>query len=212
LAEQTDGRYEGRGEARAAMHTLIHMLARGLALIGGFTLVMLIAITVISILGRTGATLAYNGFVERNLGVLAEALIASGIGPVNGDFEMVEIGIAFAIFCFLPWCQLTSGHATVDLFTAALPGRANRFLIFFWEVVLALVIILIAWRLGVGMSDKMRYGETTFLLQLPVWYGFAASFAASIAAAVVAIYVAGVRGAEFWTGKDLLAELRGARG
>ncbi|MEO1494851.1 MAG: TRAP transporter small permease [Pseudomonadota bacterium] len=192
------------------MHKLIHMLARGLALIGGIVLVALIAITAISILGRAGATVAYNEFVESNLGFLAEALIASGIGPVNGDFELVEIGIAFAIFCFLPWCQLTGGHATVDLFTSALPARVNRFLIFFWEVVLSLAIILIAWRLGVGMSDKMRYGETTFLLQLPVWYGFAASFAASIAASLIAVYVAAMRGAEFWTGRDLLADSRGA--
>lgn len=192
------------------MHKLIHLLARGLALIGGIALVLLIAITVISIVGRTGATLAYSEFVQSSLTVLSDALVASGIGPINGDFEMVEMGIAFAIFCFLPWCQLTSGHATVDLFTSALPERVNRFLIFFWEVVLALAIILIAWRLGVGMSDKMRYGETTFLLQVPVWYGFAASFAASIAAALVAIYVAAIRGIEFWTGKDLLAEQREA--
>jgi len=186
------------------MHTLIFGLARGLALIGGLVLVALIAITSVSIIGRMGATVAYDAFVSGNLGFLADALIASGIGPVNGDFELVEMGIAFAIFCFLPWCQLTGGHASVDLFTSALPNRANRFLIFFWETVLALVIVVIAWRLGIGMSDKLRNGETTFLLQLPVWYGFAASFAVSIAAAVVAIYVAVIRFLELRAGHDLL--------
>lgn len=192
------------------MHSFIHTLARGLALVGGLVLIVLILITTVSIVGRLGATLAYTEFVSGNLSFVSEALIASGVGPVNGDFEMVEMGIAFAIFSFLPWCQLTGGHASVDLFTSALPSRWNRFLVFFWEAVLSIVIVVIAWRLGVGMSDKMRYGETTFLLQMPVWYGFAASFAASLAAGLIAVYVAIVRLAEFWTDSDLLAQPREA--
>ncbi|MCB1638481.1 MAG: hypothetical protein KDI15_06515, partial [Thiothrix sp.] len=26
--------------------------------------------------------------------------------PFSGDFELTEMGIAIAAFCFLPWCQL----------------------------------------------------------------------------------------------------------
>ena len=29
-----------------------------------------------------------------------------GLGPVPGDFELVEAGTALAVFCFLPWCHL----------------------------------------------------------------------------------------------------------
>ncbi len=205
-AGQSDRKLGGRG----AMHRVFEFIARALALLGGFVLIGLILITVASISGRALSTLAYNQFVQSNLGFLSDMLIASGIGPLNGDFEMVEMGIAFAIFCFLPWCQFSNGHASVDLFTSALPDRGNRFLVFLWEILLAVVIIVIAWRLGVGMSDKMQNGETTFLLQWPVWYGFAASFGASIAASLVAIYVAIIRGAELWTGRDLLIVSTGA--
>jgi hypothetical protein len=44
-------------------------------------------------------------------------------GPVKGDFEVVEAGIAFSIFAFLPICQLHGGHATVDIFTNLMPKR-----------------------------------------------------------------------------------------
>jgi len=93
--------------------------------------------------------------------------------------------------------MINRGHATVDIFTSFLPDKPNRFLVFIWEVLFAIVLIVISWRLYVGTTDKMRYGETTFLLQFPVWWGFAACFAASILAAIVAVYSAWMRGREF---------------
>ena len=39
-------------------------------------------------------------------------------------------------------------------------------LIVFWEVILTLVVLLIAWRLFEGLQSKFRNGETTFLLHL----------------------------------------------
>ena len=50
-----------------------------------------------------------------------------GIGPINGDYELVEAGIAFSIFAFLPLTQITAGHATVDIFTNSLPPKIQRF-------------------------------------------------------------------------------------
>jgi hypothetical protein len=44
------------------------------------------------------------------------------------------------------------------------------------------VLILISWRLYEGLLSKMSNGETTFLLQFPIWWAYAASFAASVAA------------------------------
>ena len=66
------------------------------AIVGG---VVLCAITLMSVASITG-----------------RALIGVGLGPVPGDFEMVEVGTALAVFFFLPWCYLKGGHATVDLF------------------------------------------------------------------------------------------------
>lgn len=186
------------------MARMVDLIARGLAGAGGLVLLALVVMTCASVAGRGLATLAYADWLNTAAPWLAQALAALGPGPVKGDFELVESGIAFAIFAFLPWCQLRSGHATVDLIANRLPGRAGLWLTAVWEVVFALVLLFIAWRLEDGMQGKLRNGETTFLLQMPVWWAYAASLVAAAAAAAVGIYVAGARVLTALTGRDIL--------
>lgn len=168
------------------MNKLITTLAKSLAILGGVVLVALVALTCASVVGRIINTMGHSAVSKEQLGAFGELL--RSFGPINGDYELVESGIAFAIFLFLPWCQLKRGHATVDIFTANLPRIANRFLQLLWEVVFMAVIWLITWRLFVGMSDKMRYAETTFLLQMPIWWAYAVCAVAALLASVVALY------------------------
>ena len=77
-----------------------------------------------------------------------------GVGPINGDFELVEAGVAFAIFAFLPLCQISAGHASVDIFTAKLPMRINRVLHLGIDAIFAIVLISIAYQLYNGMLSK----------------------------------------------------------
>jgi hypothetical protein len=58
---------------------------------------------------------------------------------------------------------------------------------------MAAIILLITWRLFVGMLDKIRYNETTYLIQFPIWWAYAASFSAAIAASIVSLYCAVLR-------------------
>jgi len=170
------------------MNKIMQMLARGMALLGGAVLLSLILITCNSIAGRILNSLGHSELIKENLPAISGFL--TKFGPIVGDFELVEAGVAFAIMAFLPWCQLHRAHATVELFTGFLPVRFNRFLAMVWEIVFAFVLIIITWRLYVGTTDKMRYGETTFMLQFPVWWGYAACAAAAGVACVVAIYSA----------------------
>jgi len=133
-------------------------------------------------------------------------MIKIGVGPVNGDFELVEAGVAFAIFAFMPLCQITAGHASVDIFTNMLPRGFNRFMRMIIEIVFAAVLVLIAWRLYVGMMSKMSYNETTFLLQFPIWWAYAASFAGAVVAAIVSTYMAMVRTYEFFSGRVVILD------
>ena len=176
------------------MHTFIHRLSRIMALIGGGVLLLLVLLTCLSVIGRSINTIGHYDFVQENLGFLSAILIK--FSPINGDYEIVEAGIAFAILAFFPWCMVNRGHATVDIFTAFLPVTGNRFLAFVWEVIFVVALVVISWRLYVGTTDKMRYGETTFLLETPVWWGYAACFAASLVAALVAVYSMYMRGRE----------------
>ena len=170
----------------AAAERFIKLLARYMALLGGAVLILLVALTCVSVIGRIANGLGHNDFISANLPAVASFL--TKFGPINGDFELVEAGIAFAILAFFPWCQISRSHAIVDLFTTFLPGKANRILEFIWEVVLFATMVVITWRMIIGASDKHRYGETTFLLQWPVWWGYAICALAAVVASLVASY------------------------
>jgi TRAP-type C4-dicarboxylate transport system permease small subunit len=166
------------------MRAIANSLAKFMAVLGGALLIFLIVMTCISITGRGLNTIGNMPFVKENLASIAGLL--QQFAPITGDFELVEISMALAIFLFLPWCQLNRGHASVDLFTQRLlSGRGNEFLALIWEVLLVIIMVVITWRLYAGMRDKMLYGETTFLLTWPVWWGYAACFIAALFAVVV---------------------------
>jgi TRAP-type C4-dicarboxylate transport system permease small subunit len=167
----------------------IKVLARALAIAGGTVLAAITVMTAMSIIGRT--------------------LISFGLGPVPGDFELVEAGAGFAVFAFLPWCQLNRGHATVDLFTNFLSPGANRVIDLVTEILMSLVIILIAWRLVLGTADKYRYGETTFILQFPVWWGYAVCVVAAVVGVIISLYMTAVRVREVATGRSHFAPSHG---
>lgn len=192
------------------MQRFMNALARGMAMLGGAVLTFLILLTCLSVLGRAINTLLHSSFAESILGGLTKTLLDTGVGPITGDFELVEAGIAFSIFAFIPFCQITAGHASVDIFTSALPVRVNRFISMVAEILFALVLILIAWRLYDGMLSKMRYNETTFLLQFPIWWAYAISFVASIVSAMVSVYMAVVRIAEFFRNTTIIHAGTGA--
>lgn len=167
----------------------IEWLARALAILGGLVLVTITLLTVVSITGR--------------------AFVRYGLGPIPGDFELVEAMTAFAVFSFLPWCQLRRAHATVDVFTSFLSDRVNRFIDLVTELLMTLVIVLIAWRLWYGMWDKVRYNETTFILQFPVWWGFAAAMCAVAVGVIVSFYMLAIRAHEAFTGDTRFAPTQG---
>ncbi|SDJ17115.1 TRAP transporter small permease [Aliiruegeria lutimaris] len=188
----------------------VERLARFMAVLGGIVLTLLVILTCLSVLGRGLNTFGHSAFLTSLSESAAHALIASGVGPITGDFELVEAGIAFAIFAFLPYAQLHHAHATVDIFAASFPHWFNRFLIVFWEFVLSAIILLLTWRLFAGMQGKMSNGEITFLLQFPVWWAYAASFVAAVTASIVAIYCAIARILDVVTGGSHLPHSEGA--
>lgn len=188
------------------MHKIMMALARFMAMLGGAVLSALILLTCVSIAGRLLNGFFHKDFMQSLLPEFSNWMIEIGVGPVNGDFELVESGVAFAIFAFLPLCQITAGHASVDILTNSFPKGVNRFLRMVTEILFAAVLILIAVQLYHGMSSKMRYGETTFLLQFPVWWAYAASLFGAVVSAIVAVYVAVIRIIEFLTGRTLLWE------
>ena len=142
------------------MIAFIYRLARWSAIVGGIVLVALTVMIVASISGR--------------------ASIGLGLGPVPGDFELVEMGTAVAVLFFLPWTYLKGGHATVDLLYMHLPTWAQRAVVVVSDLLMLAVWLLITWKLYEGMVEKKQYMETTFILQTPLWWAYAACLVGAV--------------------------------
>jgi TRAP-type C4-dicarboxylate transport system permease small subunit len=142
------------------MNKLIYGLSRAMAWLGAVVLTLIAAMSVVSIIGR-----ALSGF---------------GLGPVPGDFELVEAGTALAVFCFLPWCHLKGGHAVVDMLWNSYPPAMQRALMVMSDALMFIVWLLLVWRMSVAMGEYRHNNEVSFILQMPVWWGYAASFPAAV--------------------------------
>ena len=150
------------------MNKLVYGAARALAWFGAFVLVVISLLSVASIIGR--------------------AFAFAGLGPVPGDFELVEAGTALAVFSFLPWCHLKRGHAVVDLLWGHYPGGLKSVLTTLTDALMLVLWALLVWRMGVAMLEYRDNGEVTFILQMKVWWGYAASMVPAVIGVLVCVW------------------------
>jgi len=125
-------------------------LARLLTLLGGFLLVGLAGLVTGSVLMRW----------------------TTGQG-VNGDFELVQMGLAVAVFTFLPLCQARRGNVMVDTFTSWLPPTVQAAIDALWDLLYAAFAGFIAWRLAIGAWEAYTSHTTSMVLALPIHYAIA---------------------------------------
>jgi len=132
---------------------LMRSLAALMAILGGLALIAVILATVASVTGR--------------------ALLWIGLGPIRGDFELVELGTGFAVFSFLPWVQINRQHASVEILTMHMGDAINRLIDIAADLMMLAIALLLTWKHWQGTLDKFAYGETTFIIQYPVWWAYA---------------------------------------
>ena len=145
----------------------LHRLCHGFALFGGLVLVLIMLLSVASIIGRS-----------------------LFLAPIQGDFELVQIGCAVAVFAFMPWCQLRGGHIVVDFFTTKARPAVRARLDAISHTLLGLVAALIAWRLVFGAIDLFEYEETTMVLRIPSWLGYVPATLSAALLSAVSFYTA----------------------
>lgn len=133
----------------AARPVALHWLIRSWALVGGLLLLSVVVINVVSVVGS--------------------ALWGK---PFAGDFELTEIGVAIAAFCFLPYCQLTGSNVSADIFTARASAKAITVMTFFGSLTALAFSLLLLWRMYYGLLDQKSYDYTTTILQFPHWIAF----------------------------------------
>lgn len=144
----------------ARFTSIIDWLAKQFAKIGGIILLVLAVMTVLSVTGR--------------------AINAYGFGPIDGDFELIEHGTAFVVFCSLPYCQMRFGHVSVDVLARFFYYPLSWAIALISHIAMSVMAFIIARQLYYGLMDKYSWGETSFIIQFPVWWGYAASLPASI--------------------------------
>lgn len=110
--------------------------------------------------------------------------------PIQGDFELAQMGCAVSVAAFLPFTQLRNGNIFVDFFTQKASDRTKAVLDGFGSLVVGLALALIAWRTGVGGLDALRNQETTMIMGLPIWYGYALMTPSIAVASAAAFYSA----------------------
>jgi TRAP-type C4-dicarboxylate transport system permease small subunit len=142
----------------------IGRIARSIAIVGGLLSVATALLVTASVTGRW-----------------------LGYGAINGDFELVQVGVALSVFCFLPLTQARRGNIVVDSFTTRLPTRLNRAIDALWDFVYAGSMALLAWCLMNGARDALASGLTSTMVGMPLWPVFAACVLLVVFLAITAV-------------------------
>ncbi len=156
-------------------------LARGSALLGGLVLLAVMLMSVFSISGMALSKLGV--YLQGSFGLDSFLL---DFAPIPGETELVEGTMAFIIFAFLPLVTFNRGHASVEILTNFLNGGINRLIDLIGDGALLAVSGFVTYRLYLGTLSKMKYGEVSQILAIPLWW----SYTAALVAACVFVWVA----------------------
>jgi TRAP-type C4-dicarboxylate transport system permease small subunit len=146
---------------------LLHRLASAFAVAGGGLLVLIATLVVTSIIGRA--------FFDR---------------PVPGDFEIVGIGTAVAVFLFIPYCYLQGGNVAVDIFVAHMPAPVRLLTDTIVALLFGGVALLFAWRMTLGLRDVFHYADVSMIVGLPLWWAYPFAIASFGLLSVSSFYTA----------------------
>ena len=150
---------------RAGLEGLARRVITGWAIVGGLVLTGVVLINAYSI--------AAGAIINR---------------PFPGDFELTEMGVAIAAFCFLPYCQLVGANVTADIFTSNAGPRSIALMRLLAAAIAVAFAALLIWRMFDGLVDYVEYPQTTTILRIPLWWAFVPALA-SLALLVVAALI-----------------------
>ncbi|MGY9001353.1 MAG: TRAP transporter small permease [Rhodospirillales bacterium] len=123
------------------------LFVRRMALAGGFVLVFISAITVVSVFGRY---------------VLG--------APITGDYEIVEFGVSLAVFAFFPYTHASNNNIVAGFFTSGLSKNVQNIMDMFQNIIFLVVVCLLAYTAIIGGIDKFNSNEISMFLSLQIWW------------------------------------------
>ena len=132
--------------SRHGVGRLLDRVATLFTMLGGLTFCALIAMSIVSIVGRK--------------------LFAA---PVQGDVELMQMGAAVGAAAFLPLCELHDHNIKVDALTGWMSTRSRAALDTVAHLLLSVAAMLITWRTWLAVVDGYSSGEVSTLLTIPMW-------------------------------------------
>ena len=146
---------------------VLSALARFCAILAGLLMTAITLVTCASLIGRntTGATLL-------------------------GDYELTAVTAGAAVALFMPWCQLRRGNIIVDFFTAWVPARVNAMLDRLGALLLAALMLMLAWRTAIGGMSSYDSQTTTMMLGFPEWVVYVSMVPPLCLTGLIALYQA----------------------
>lgn len=107
--------------------------------------------------------------------------------PVRGQFELVELTLAYTIFLALPAVFLRDAHLVVDVADHFVSARVRRLLGLLGAAASLAALAIMLWQMAPQALYMMRFGDMTFDLQIAkTWYA-APALAGIVCSAVAAL-------------------------
>ena len=145
------------------------------------------------LVGLCAVSALFGGTVLVGLALMVCASIvlrATGFSPIQGDFELLQIGLAVAVGGFLPWCHLKGSNIYIDFVTARASTRTQQRLEAFAGLLVAIMMALVAWRAGAGALAAKASGEVTMIRGFPLWISYMLMTPGLVLTSLVALNIA----------------------
>lgn len=93
--------------------------------------------------------------------------------PILGDVELVQLGSAMVVSCFLPYTQFRRANIIVDFFTQNATSERKRWMDLLGNLLYTSMLALVVWRVVAGGIGMRASGESSMLMGLPLWWSYA---------------------------------------
>jgi TRAP-type C4-dicarboxylate transport system permease small subunit len=135
------------------------------AMLGGCMLVAIVFISSLSVIGRSLPAFA--------------AVAGWKVSPMGfpGDIELVQLGCAVSVFCFLPLCQMRRANVLVAVFTKDAPVRLRATLDMAANLLFLVLTLALAIQLQAGTAEKFVNADTTMVLRIPEGFAYVVALA-----------------------------------
>jgi TRAP-type transport system small permease protein len=107
--------------------------------------------------------------------------------PIRGAFELTELLLLVLIFAGLPLVSHADEHVTMDFIDRWLTAGGRRFLNQIMNLLVAALMLFMAWQVWIKAGRISGYGDTTDVLRIV--YGPFVYFMAAMIALAGAIHV-----------------------